>query len=140
MPGRFLSNNMIELLYSVLKIPLARQILILLTILAIVGGIIAVLTRQKNAAIKRATEERLERERIERQAEGLRIVLGAGNTAAETDRLRETANAQNKNSSGANSAFDNSVRSDSSGFSGNFNAVRERFCKHFPDDLECRRR
>ena len=117
---------------------MVRYAAYLLAGLIVFGVIVGVLTSQKNKALKQAAQEKIERERLERRSEGLEILVNAGNTAAETERLKDKANAQTNNSNLANRRFNDARDRDSGTLSGNYNAARERFCDNFPDDSACR--
>ena len=123
---------------SIFKTQTGRIIIYGLIALAGIGGIFAYLTHERRKAEKQAEIRREENERLERQNQGLEIIVNSSNSAAEVEKLKEKANAQSQNSNTSNADLFNSMQRDSNTFAGNSAGAKERFCRNFPADSKCR--
>ncbi len=129
---------MIEVLMIALKNKIVRQVLIIFALCLLIGGVFAYLTYQKNKAEKEATAARTEANRLNQQAEGLKILVNTANIAKEVEDGRKIANQQEINSNIANHNFSNSLKRDSSEFSSNYAEAKRKFCQDFREDSRCR--
>ena len=106
-------------------------VIIGLVLLLAIGGY---LLHGKRSAELQLVTEKAERERMERQNEGLKVLINTANIAAEVESLREKANVQNSNSDNSNNIYANSRQRDSSESSNSFAEAKRRFCIEYPAD------